>query len=149
MARPPKYDRQKVMDAICDRIAEGESLRAICLDNDMPGTTIVMEWIKESDALAKQYARARERQADYYAEQIIEIADNSGKDTVITKEGIEQVNHEAIQRDRLRVDARKWVASKLAPKKYGEKIQQEITGENGGAIQVNHMGKTKLDPKDL
>jgi len=149
MARPTKYDRQKVMNVICDRIAEGESLRAICEDIDMPNIDTIMEWLKVDKELAEQYARARERQADFYVEQIINISDNSGKDTVVTKDGIEQVNHEAIQRDRLRVDARKWVASKLAPKKYGEKIQQEITGENGGAIQVNHMGKTKLDPKDL
>lgn len=129
MARPLKYDKQEVMNFICDRIAEGESLRAICQDEALPAIKTIMEWLVHDKELSEQYARAREMQADYYVEQIIDISDNSGKDIVVTKDGIEKVDNEAIQRDRLRVDSRKWVASKLAPKKYGDNLKLEHSGE--------------------
>jgi hypothetical protein len=68
-----------------------------------------------------QYARAREAQADFLAEEILQIADDGENDTYATENG-PAVNHDVVQRSRLRVDARKWLASKLAPKKYGDKL---------------------------
>ncbi|MRT15310.1 hypothetical protein GJV07_24135 [Enterobacteriaceae bacterium RIT711] len=77
----------------------------------------------------QQYARAREVQAEILAEEIIEIADDSSGDVFVDDDGREQTNHERVARSRLRVDARKWYASKLAPKRYGDRIQhdQKIT----------------------
>ncbi|AGG31951.1 hypothetical protein MU9_2906 [Morganella morganii subsp. morganii KT] len=77
----------------------------------------------------QQYARAREIQAELLAEEIIEIADDSSGDVIVDDDGKEQTNHERVARSRLRVDARKWYASKLAPKRYGDRIQhdQKIT----------------------
>ena len=86
---------------------------------------------------ASQYARAREDQAEFYLDEIIAISDESAQDKIANEDGTERTDSEAIQRSKLKVDTRKWVMSKLAPKKYGDKIQQEIVGANGGAIQVN------------
>ena len=96
-----------------------------------------MVWLdgKHPD-FTEQYARAREAQADKLAEEILAIADDGRSDTYLDAEGNEKTDNEAIQRSKLRVEARKWLASKMAPKKYGEKVTQEHTGANGGAIQV-------------
>lgn len=114
---------------ICQRIALGESLRAICRCDGMPDQTTVYRWLREREDFRQQYARAREDQADFYAEQIIDIADETSNDTEITEHG-EKPNSEWIARSRLRVDARKWVMSKLAPKKYGDKIDVTTGGDS-------------------
>ena len=128
---------QEMADIICERIAKGESLRKICLDDNMPAHSTILKWLRDIDGFSSQYARAREDQAEFYLDEIIAISDDVTLDEIIDGEGNPRTNHEAIQRSRLKVDTRKWAMSKLAPKKYGDKIQQEIVGANGGAIQVN------------
>jgi hypothetical protein len=99
---------------ICERIALGESLRTICRADDMPSEATVRSWAVENvSGFAAQYARARDHQADFYADEIIDIADTD----------------EDPQRARLRVDARKWKASKLAPKRYGDRMDVTSGGE--------------------
>ena len=114
---------------ICERIADGESLRKICADEDMPSVASFMRWLgdEKNEALREQYARARERQADFYAEEIIQIADDGSNDTYKDEDGNVRTDQDVIGRSRLRVDARKWYASKLAPKKYGDKIEVDNT----------------------
>ena len=128
---------QKMADIICERIAKGESLRKICLDENMPAHSTILKWLRDIDGFSSQYARAREDQAEFYLDEIIAISDESSQDKIANEDGTERTDSEAIQRSKLKVDTRKWVMSKLAPKKYGDKIQQEIVGANGGAIQVN------------
>ena len=82
-----------------------------------------MAWLDGSKpAFSEQYARAREAQADKLAEESLQIADDGRSDTYLDAEGNEKTDNEAIQRSRLRVDTRKWLASKMAPKKYGDKV---------------------------
>ena len=133
--RPTRYT-PKVAADICTRLAEGESLRAICRDGAMPALRTVMGWLfdGEHEEFSQQYASAREVQAEVWADEIVSIADDSSSDVTTDKDGKEIVNHEHIQRSRLRVDTRKWVASKLLPKRYGDKIQH--TGEGGGPIRT-------------
>lgn len=119
---------QELADMICDRIADGESLRKICRDEDMPVTSSVCKWLNEQPAFAEQYARAREVQADTMADDILSIADDGLNDTYLDGDGNKRTDQDVIARSRLRVDARKWLASKMAPKKYGDKVQTEITG---------------------
>lgn len=155
MSRPSLYS-QELADAICARLAEGESLRTVCADEAMPGQTTLYRWLADNAEFREQYAGARERQADHYASEIIDIADEEctmvktakfgkgGDDD--TEDDIEVVfDATAVARNRLRVDARKWYASKLAPKKYGDKITQEHTGNvfdsllaavNGSSLKV-------------
>ncbi|OBU84574.1 hypothetical protein [Chromobacterium subtsugae] len=136
MARPSKYSRA-VVERICERLACGHSLTRICRDPKMPSMSMVMRWLDKHTEFREQYARAREIQADTLADEILDIADDGQNDTYpIDGTGATGVNHDVIARSRLRVDARKWYASKLAPKKYGEMVKQEITGADDGPLIV-------------
>ena len=101
-------NQQMQFDDVCARIADGMSLRAACDFDDAPTREIIRAWLNSGDgALVAQYERAREEQADHYADEIIEIADN---------QDIEPNSR------RIMVDARKWIASRLKPKVYGDKL---------------------------
>lgn len=130
MGRPSTFS-QETADSICERIADGESLRNICADEAMPARSTVFKWLSEAQAFADQYARAREAQADAIFDDILEIADDGTNDWMV-RNGQDDAgwtaNGEHIQRSRLRVDARKWAASKLRPKKYGDKVDHEVSG---------------------
>ena len=119
---------QEIFDKICVRIANGESLRKICKDDKMPNITTVWHWLNNNEALDKQYTRAREEQAETFVDEILDIADESKDDTSIDENGKLIINQEVIARSRLRVDSRKWIASKLKPKRFGDytKIQAEV-----------------------
>ena len=114
--RPTDYS-EDLADIICERLADGESLRNICKEDAMPNRATIFRWLAKDDAFSDQYARAREEQAESYADEITEIADNDDPDG-------------DVQRDRLRIDARKWVSSKLKPKKYGDRIQHANDPDN-------------------
>lgn len=126
--RPSTY-APEVADAICERLATGESLRSICRDDSMPAMSTVFKWLTQQDAFAEQYAHAREEQAESLADEIVAISDEA--DVAVKHEGEEvklALDATAVARNRLRVDARKWVASKLKPKKYGEKVELGHSG---------------------
>lgn len=121
-----------IADAICTRLADGESLRSICSDDAMPALSTVMGWLarNEHDGFVEQYTRAREMQADAIFDEILDIADDGRNDWMERRdeEGANlgwKENGEAMQRSRLRIDARKWMAGKLKPKKYGDKVEVE------------------------
>lgn len=113
------YEEQTAQ-SICERIADGESLRQIAKTEGMPSPWTVMRWLEAEPEFAQQYARARELQADCFFEKIGEIAHDGAKDWIMTKMG-PILDSEHVQRSRLRVDALKWQASKLRPKVYGDK----------------------------
>lgn len=124
---------QAIADTICTRLADGQSLREICRDEEMPSQSMVFRWLADNDTFREQYARAREAQADRFADEILEIADDGSNDWMLRKVGEEDVevaNHEHISRSKLRVDARKWLMSKMAPKKYGDKLTHASDPEN-------------------
>jgi hypothetical protein len=120
--------------AICVEISSGRSLRSICLDEGMPDKATVFRWLAKYEAFRDQYAHAREAQADAMLEDILEIADDGTNDSYTDEEGNVRTNQDVIARSRLRVDARKWAMSKMAPKKYGEKLD------------LNHSGSVNLQP---
>lgn len=140
--RPTTYTDEAAA-TICARLAEGESLRRICRDDDMPGLTTVFQWLKAQPEFAKQYATAREAQADALFEDVLEIADDARNDWMERNGDDDKgwlANGENIQRSRLRIDARKWMAGKLRPKVYGEKQIIEGPGDNG-----EHLHKVSAD----
>lgn len=134
------YDPE-IGEHICERIAtEPVSLGRIVADGKkpesygarMPGVTTVFKWLDGSDEFAKNYTRAREAQADLLFDETLEIADDSANDWEERKhfagdDESPQVNGEAIARAKLRIDTRKWMAGKLRPKKYGEKLDIDQT----------------------
>ena len=137
MGRPSDFT-QETAAQICERIANGESLRRICLDDAMPGMSTVFQWLTAHAIFAEQYAHAREAQADTLADEIVDIADDGSRDYAVDEQGRQIVDHDHITRSRLRVDARKWIASKLKPKKYGDKVEATHQGPNGQPISHNH-----------
>lgn len=126
--RPSKYS-EALVDAICGQVADGLSLVKVCEAEDMPNRATVNRWLAEHEAFRDKYARARDAQADKIFEECLEIADQYD-----TK--IDVVEPDTVQRAKLRIDTRKWMAGKLRPKKYGERVQQEISGPGGGAIEI-------------
>lgn len=141
--RPLAYT-QDIADRICEQIATtSQSLRTICLNDDFPSVATILNWLKEdTEGFLAQYTRAKEMQADYLAEEMLDIADDGSNDFMTIVKGDKEYtveNKEFTNRSRLRVDTRKWIASKLKPKKYGDKVQNEITGKDGGPIQVTGM----------
>lgn len=124
MGRPSEYSPEKARE-ICERMAEGKSLREICLAEDMPSKTTVFRWLEREEPFRDQYARAREAQFDFIAEEIVRISDDASGDFFIEDRDGKSVvvpDHARVQRDRLRVDSRKWLLSKIAPRKYGDKV---------------------------
>jgi hypothetical protein len=150
MARPSEFS-QETADAICERIADGESLRSICRDDEMPAASTVFKWLTDFKPFSEQYAHAREAQADSLFDEMLDIADNAQNDWM-ERRGEEDAgwvaNGEHIQRSKLRIDARKWMAGKLRPKKYGEKIEQTLVGPNGGPIKTDTRFEIVLIPPD-
>ena len=126
--RPTKYTKE-LADKICDRIANSEKgLRAIAKEFDI-ATSTIMKWLNEESYFSEQYTHAKELQADYMVESMLDIADETSNDTIITETG-ERQNSEWINRSRLRVDTRKWIVSKLMPKKYGDKVDVTTNGKD-------------------
>ena len=138
--RPSEYS-DEIADKICDGLADGRSLRSICMADDMPSQSTVFRWLADERfaGFRERYARAREAQADAIFDEALDIADDGSNDWMERQreDGAtdEVVNHEHIARSKLRIDTRKWMAGKLSPKKYGEKLQ--LAGDGGGPIVVD------------
>jgi hypothetical protein len=127
---------QAIADAVCDMLQDGKSLRAAC---EAVGTThsTIIHWTKENTAFLNQYTRAREIGYKLLADEIIDIADEKevqvrydGEDTTL------DLSPTAIARNRLRVDTRKWMLSKMLPKIYGDKL--ELSGDADKPVEVVH-----------
>lgn len=118
MARPSEFS-QDTAGYICEQLIEGKSLRSVCTQDGMPAASTVCRWLSQNEEFRKQYVHARELQADALFDQCLDIADGSCAD---------------VQRDRLKVDTRKWMAAKLAARKYGEKIDVTSNGETVGRV---------------
>lgn len=145
--RPTLYTTDLALE-ICRRLAGGESLRAICRGDEMPHESTVRAWaIDDHDGFYTQYARARELQMEAWADEIVEISDDGTNDWIARQFGqgkIEEVvNHEYINRSRLRVDTRKWLLSKLKPGTYGDKIQHANAAGDGNQELVYRWAETE------
>lgn len=141
MAGRPAIYTPELAAMVCQRLSGGESLRKICRDESMPCTTTVMKWAREDEAFAQQYARAREDLLEHWAEDILEISDDGRNDYLEGQDGdgnpVHRVDHDHIQRSKLRVDSRKWLLSKLAPKKYGDRTAVDLGNQDGKPLQVH------------
>lgn len=134
-----------IQNEICRRLTEGESLRTICATEGMPSKSTVMRWLADDEEFRGLYAAARTLQADILTDEILDISDNGSNDWMQRKreDGStdEVVNHEHISRSRLRVDSRKWLASKLAPKKYGDATLLKVGDAEGGKLPLDDTAK--------
>lgn len=131
VGRPSKFS-QTLADDICARIANGESLRNICRDKSMPDKTTVLRWVDDNNDFCDQYARACARREDSFFDDLIEIADS------VTADAAE------VAKARVQIDARKWVLSRMNPKKYGDRVQQEVSGSIGAEVTL--IERVIVDP---
>ena len=117
---------------ILEHISKGKSLRSIIDNSDrdiIPSMPTFMEWLEEDSEMANQYARGMAVRQELLFEEILEIADKQGED-VTEVDGVPVVNHNIVQRNRLQIDARKWMLGKMNPKKYGDKTIHSGDAEN-------------------
>jgi hypothetical protein len=130
---PRRVFDQRIADIICIGLSEGMSLRQILKADTtgvLPAQSTVYEWLLRQPSFAEQYARAREEQADTNADEILEIADEHPPEYTDEK-GRTSLDVTYIQWQKNRIEARKWTAAKLRPKKYGDRVALE--GVEGGA----------------
>lgn len=129
VGRPSEFS-EEIADKICEGLADAKSLRKICLEDGMPSQSTVFRWLADERyaTFREQYARAREAQADALFDEILDIADDGSNDFMSEDH---KYDGDAVQRSKLRVDARKWMAGKLAPKRYGDKIELSGPGDKG------------------
>lgn len=131
--KPPALSPAELRTRVCALIADGYTLRQIAKLPDMPAKSTILAWAAADEAFRVPYSRAMELRAEALADEIIDISDDGSNDwrEREVKEGwvVQEVNQENINRSRLRVDARKWLLSKLLPKKYGDKVGVEHSGE--------------------
>jgi len=135
--RPSDYNPE-LTDKICSLLAEGISLRTICSAPDMPSKTSVFRWMRTNEDFRVQYEKAKEESADALVEEMLDIADENP--VIIENDengGVKttKLDSAGIARNRLRVDTRKWVASKLKPKRFGDKTAVE----HSGVVEIDHF----------
>ena len=130
MAGRPEIYSPEIAVKICTEISTStKSLRTICKGNNMPSVATVLKWLRDdTDGFLAQYTRAKEEQADYLVEEMIDISDDGRNDTIETDRGPLE-NKEWTSRSKLRVETRKWIASKLKPKKYSERVDITTDGD--------------------
>jgi hypothetical protein len=120
----------EVREQILERMACGESLSVICRTRGMPTRTTVLTWVTTDPAFEALYDRARQAMGDALAEQILEIADDASADLS---------DPQSVNRAKLKVDTRKWLASKLFPRQFGDVVRNEVSGPAGGPIAVKQI----------
>lgn len=138
MRRPSRYS-EKLACAIIERVASGESLKSVCADPRMPDKRTVLHWAdKDVDGFRTRYALAMDFRAQGIFDDMLEIADSiePGKRVKKNHKGTEVTIGDMVERSKLRIDTRKWILARMSPKRYGEKITQEISGPDGGPVKT-------------
>jgi len=135
------YNPEDFIPEILEWIASGQTLREYCRQAGKPSYGTVYDWLEVDKEFASRFARAREQGEDVIAQECLAIADDGTNDWMEEQHGEDEdsswrINGEHIQRSRLRVDTRLKLLAKWNPKKYGDKVQNEVSGPNGAAIQT-------------
>ena len=126
--RPSDYS-PALVETICDRIATGESLRRICMDEDMPHHITVIRWLGKHDDFATKYAHAREIQAQTFVDKMLDVAEEMPE-----RNSFGSIDSASVAHIRNRIATMQWLAAKLAPKKYGDKLDLNHGGQKDNPI---------------
>jgi len=142
--RPTKFCKATA-DRIIERTIAKESLTSICEPDNMPSCRTVYTWLAKNKEFLHDYAKAKEIRAHQYADEIVDIAEEEPTMTIVDEKGNEttRLDPAGVNRNRLRVDTRKWIASKVLPRDYGEKQEVELSGPGGAPIAA----QLDLDPE--
>jgi hypothetical protein len=143
MSRPSSYTPE-IAAEICERIAAGETLRAICREDGMPHWTTIYDWVSTRDEFSLRIARARELGYDAIAEEALEIADTTeaGVRREESDDGYKEVTEDMLGHRRLRVETRLKLLAKWSPKKYGDKI--DVTSDGNSLAMTAEERSVKL-----
>lgn len=140
MSRPLSYTPE-IATAICEQLAACGSLRAVCRKEGMPDRNTVMRWVVDDiDGFAARYARAKDLGIDEFVEETLEIADDGTNDYRATERG-PQLDTEHIARSKVRIETRRWLAERMAPKRYGLKQGVDVTNSDGTLAPVDETAK--------
>ena len=120
--RPRVHDRETIKAEIINWIICGKSMRSYVQQDGKPLYSTILDWLKEDAEFAAQYTRAREEQADTFADELMAIADEQPP---CDADG--RTDSAWISWQKNRIEARKWIASKMKPKKYGDRQQIDQT----------------------
>ena len=137
--RPTLYT-EELAAKILDEISSGKSLRSVCKAEGMPHESTVRLWkLEDREGFSTRYARALELQADAIFDEALEIADTQQivlKTKTFADGKTETTDGDMVERSKLRVETRKWFLARLLPKRYGELSRHEVTGANGGPLEI-------------
>lgn len=135
IGRPTKLT-SKLAKEICDVIASSnKGLNALCKEHkNWPNPDTIYQWRKAHKDFSEQYTRAKQAQIEVLVDDMLSIADDSSNDYVTNDEGEPVINHEHLQRAKLRIDTRKWLAAKLCPRLYGDKPEDKPEPSNKPVI---------------
>jgi hypothetical protein len=139
--RPVEYT-EDIADEICWRITHGEPLVRICADEHLPHVATIYRWLIRFPIFCDMYTRAREEQADTNADEILAIADEMPPEYTDEK-GRTTIDHSYLAWQKQRIEARKWTAAKLKPRKYGDRVALEGV-EDGAAIKTEDTNANKF-----
>jgi hypothetical protein len=138
----------EIADRFCELVATSkQSLRTICAQEGMPSVATILRWLRVRAEFREQYQIAKQEQAELMVEEILEIADDGSNDTRTDDKGKETVCTDVLQRSKLRVDARKWLAAKLFPKKYGDRAEpaaQRAKAEAHAAVTLTEAKRREI-----
>lgn len=125
VGRPSTFSTE-LAENICLQITQGKSLYSICRQDGMPDMSTVYDWIRKFPDFANRYSQARQDQADTLADEIMRISDELEHATDPIQ----------VQAARVRVEARRWIAARLKPSKWGDKVTTEISGPDGSPLPL-------------
>lgn len=132
----------EIAEEICERLADGESMKAICRDPDMPNITLIYKWKRDTPWFDRMFKQARQDQVHTLVDEIIDIADDSTNDYVEreTAKGTTIVlDEEHIRRSAIRIEARKWLAERMAPKEFGPKAELAVGNPDGSSLMPTQI----------
>lgn len=132
LGRPTLYSPELAAD-ICERLASGSSLRAICASDEMPSMSSVFLWMSKYEDFSENYAKAQKERSTALFEEMFEIGDDVKADPA------------EVSKAKLRVDTRKWALARMDPKRFGDKVEQTIQGPDGGPVQVQKIERVIVE----
>ncbi|HAW7813118.1 TPA: DNA-binding protein [Escherichia coli] len=133
VGRPHGYTEEKALE-ICELVADGQSINKISKLPGMPNRSTILKWFRDVPEFSTMYARAKDIGFEVLADEILDIADNE-----------DNVDKDKCRRSQLMIDTRKWLLAKLQPRKYGERVTQEIVGNKEEApVQIAEVSKEEI-----
>jgi len=137
MKATPKAEKQQKITEVLSNMRNGKSLRQSAIKANIAKQTF-LDWVDKDPELSGQYAQARADMIDCLADEIIEIAD---EELIPTGDG--KIDSAMVQKQKLRMEGRKWSLSKMAPRKYGDKL--ELTGDENAPVNIQKIERVIID----